>query len=201
RETIRHAPRASAMHRPPHCPRTAPTYRLQTVSKTGAHLRVLARISEEVERGLNLPIRGAKRRIGVRRRLVTHVQRFRVRFPCATAKFSILRWVSPTVVPVSKLSPITTPGQRLSANAGRALPGYEHHALSPADRTVPDEPRSSCARTAPGPETSIRSWASLHGSARDRSQETMLLFPSHVQGCDRCPLSGAARIALGGPPQ
>src|SRR5207249_11259425 len=89
RETIRHAPRASAMHRPPHCPRTAPTYRLQTVSKTGAHLRVLARISEEVERGLNLPIRGAKRRIGVHRRLVTHVQRFRVRFPCATANFLI----------------------------------------------------------------------------------------------------------------
>jgi len=45
--------------------------RLQTVSKTGAHLRVLARISEEVESRLNLPVRGAKRRIGVRRRLVT----------------------------------------------------------------------------------------------------------------------------------
>src|SRR6266478_920713 len=58
---------------------------LQTVSKTGAHLRVLARRREELETRFNLLIRGAKRRIGVRRRLVTLVQRFRVRFPCATA--------------------------------------------------------------------------------------------------------------------
>src|SRR5712664_878132 len=60
--------------------------RLQTVSKTGAHLRVLPRRSEEVESGLNLLIQVAKRRIGVRLRLVTSVHRFRVRFPCATAK-------------------------------------------------------------------------------------------------------------------
>src|SRR5438105_14398448 len=110
RETIRHAPRASAMHRPPHCPRTAPTYRLQTVSKTGAHLRVLARVSEEVERGLNLPIRGAKRRIGVRRRLVTHGQRFRVRFPCATAT-TLLSYLlfSSDAPPLSPISPRFSP--------------------------------------------------------------------------------------------
>ena len=117
RETIRHAPRASAMHRPPHCPRTAPTYRLQTVSKTGAHLRVLARISEEVERGLNLPIRGAKRRIGVRRRLVTHVQQFRVRFPCATATTLLI--YLPFCSDAVPLSPIS-PGRRTRATGSRS---------------------------------------------------------------------------------
>ena len=66
-------------------PAQRPGSALQTVSKTGPHLRVLARKSEEVESRLNLLIRGAKRRIGVRRRLVTPVQRFRVRFPCAAA--------------------------------------------------------------------------------------------------------------------
>src|SRR5205807_6349602 len=113
RETIRHAPRASAMHRPPHCPRTAPTYRLQTVSKTGAHLRVLARISEEVERGLNLPIRGAKRRIGVRRRLLTFVQRFRVRFPCATAITLLIYLPFSSDAVLLYLSPLLSPDVEL----------------------------------------------------------------------------------------
>ena len=65
--------------------------RLQTVSKTGADLRVLVRRREELETRFNLLIRGAKQRIGARRRLVTLVQRFRVRFPCATANMLISR--------------------------------------------------------------------------------------------------------------
>jgi len=65
--------------------------RLQTVSKTKAQWRVVARSSEEFDRRLNPLIPGAKRRIGVRRRLLTFVQRFRVRFPCATANMLISR--------------------------------------------------------------------------------------------------------------
>ncbi len=59
--------------------------RLQTVSKTGAYLRVLSGTSEEIEPRLNLLIFRAKQRIGVRRRLATLVQVNQVRFPCATA--------------------------------------------------------------------------------------------------------------------
>ena len=80
-------------------------------------MRVLARISEEVERGLNLPIRGAKRRIGVRRRLVTHVQRFRVRFPCATA-ITLLIYLpfSSDAVLLSLISPRFSPRTSSSSN-------------------------------------------------------------------------------------
>jgi mono/diheme cytochrome c family protein len=64
--------------------------RLQTVSKTGAHSRALARASEQIRYPHNLLFSRPKRRIGVRR-LVTTVQVFQVRFPCATAIFLISR--------------------------------------------------------------------------------------------------------------
>jgi hypothetical protein len=54
-------------------------------------LRVLARASEEIGVQVKLLILRAKRRIGVRRRLVTLVQLIQVRFPCATATTSPLK--------------------------------------------------------------------------------------------------------------